>query len=102
MPLLPDWKWKLAVTILVVTAAAVLFWPLPDPPPPPPPPATESKLKFDPDEYLHYTVQYGDTIRSIARLFVVPQSDLRRCNSLGESEEPELGQVLLIPPSSDN
>ncbi len=101
MPLLPDWKWKLAVTILVVTAAAVLFWPLPDPPPPPPPTA-ESGLEFDPDEYLHYTVQYGDTIRSIAHLFVVPQSDLRRCNSLGESEEPELGQVLLIPPSGNN
>jgi len=100
MTRLPDWKWNLAVTILVVAAAAVLFWPLPDPSPPPP--ATESGLEFDPDEYLHYTVQYGDTIRSIARLFVVPQSDLRRCNSLGESEEPELGQVLLIPPSSDN
>ena len=49
---------------------------------------------------LDYTVQEGDTVEGIARLFVVRQDDIRRVNSLPLGEDVTPGQRIKIPPAS--
>ena len=52
------------------------------------------------EDVLDYTVQSGDTVESIARLFVVSASDIRKLNGLGNDGEVAPGKVIKIPPTA--
>lgn len=65
-------------------------------------PAVESAKEDAPvadsqDNALNYTVQEGDNLESIARLFVVDLNELQKINNLQPGQEVNLGQVLKIP-----
>ena len=49
---------------------------------------------------LDYTVQDGDTLEGVARLFVVRQEDIRRVNGIAEGSDVRPGQTIKIPPAS--
>ncbi|NLG34085.1 MAG: LysM peptidoglycan-binding domain-containing protein [Lentisphaerae bacterium] len=49
---------------------------------------------------LEYTVQEGDTVEGIARLFVVRQDDIRRVNAIPVGTDVNPGQRIKIPPST--
>ena len=49
---------------------------------------------------LEYTVQDGDTVESIARLFVVRQDEIRRVNNLSSGQDVSANQRIRIPPAS--
>ncbi len=49
---------------------------------------------------LDYTVQEGDTIEGIARLFVVRQDDIRRVNNIPAGTDVTPNQRIRIPPAS--
>lgn len=49
---------------------------------------------------LDYTVQDGDTLEGIARLFVVRQDDIRRVNSIPAGTDVRPNQKIKIPPAS--
>ena len=49
---------------------------------------------------LNYTVQDGDTIETISRLFVVKQDDIRRVNNIPAGEDVKPNQRIQIPPTS--
>lgn len=51
-------------------------------------------------ETLTYTVQRGDTLRNIARKYLVSVSQIATLNEIANPNLIEVGQVLLIPPSS--
>lgn len=74
-------------------------------------PATESGQlgpRVEPDDVtpaeqedmLSYTVQDGDSVESIARLFVVRQEEIRRVNNLAAGQEVMPQQRIRIPPAS--
>ena len=46
---------------------------------------------------LQYTVQDGDTVESIARLFVILEEDLRWANRIPEGGEVAPGDSIWIP-----
>ena len=52
------------------------------------------------DAMLDYTVQEGDTVEGIARLFVVRKDDILRVNDIPAGEDVKPGQKIKIPPSS--
>ena len=49
---------------------------------------------------LNYTVQDGDTIETISRLFVVKQDDIRRVNNIPAGQDVKPNQRIQIPPTS--
>lgn len=51
------------------------------------------------DNLLDYTVQEGDTVDGIARLFVVRKDDILRVNNIPAGTEVKAGQTIKIPPS---
>ena len=51
----------------------------------------------DQENMLQYTVQDGDTVESIARLFVVSEQDLRWANHLPEDGEVVAGDRIRVP-----
>lgn len=61
--------------------------------------ATETPAA-DQADMLEYTVQDGDTVDSIARLFVVRQDEIRRVNNLAPGQEVSPAQRIRIPPAS--
>lgn len=63
--------------------------------------AEESSLSdAEREAMLEYTVQEGDTVEGIARLFVVRQDDIRRVNNIPAGQDVKLNQRILIPPAS--
>jgi LysM repeat protein len=52
------------------------------------------------EDVLDYTVQSGDTVESIARLFVVSAADIRKLNGLASDAEVTQGKVIKIPPTA--
>lgn len=52
------------------------------------------------DQPLDYTVQPGDTLESIAKLFLVRQEDLLKLNSISDPASVKPGQRLKIPPTA--
>ena len=127
MNLLSDWKWYSALAVFVLFTAFVVWLPGPGTRPtaapatpsdnatpsstvapapeapqdasPAPSPAEQAPAPLDYDDMLQYTVQNGDTVEGIARLFVVSEDDLRRVNRLRFGEEFAPGDRILIPPS---
>ncbi len=77
--------------------AAVEAAPVPAPAPEAAAPETSSA---DQTDMLEYTVQDGDTVDSIARLFVVRQDEIRRVNNLAPGQEVSPAQRIRIPPAS--
>ena len=51
------------------------------------------------EDMLAYTVQDGDTVESIARLFVVRQEEIRRVNNLVPGQDVTPQQRIRIPPA---
>jgi len=77
--------------------AAVEAAPVPAPAPEAAAPETPAADQAD---MLEYTVQDGDTVDSIARLFVVRQDEIRRVNNLAPGQEVSPAQRIRIPPAS--
>ncbi|HOO20412.1 MAG TPA: LysM peptidoglycan-binding domain-containing protein [Kiritimatiellia bacterium] len=77
--------------------AAVEAAPVPAPAPEAAAPETSDADQAD---MLEYTVQDGDTVDSIARLFVVRQDEIRRVNNLAPGQEVSPAQRIRIPPAS--
>mgnify|MGYP003589427530 CR=1 FL=1 len=61
-----------------------------------PAPAPEGTAQ---DAMLDYTVQEGDTVEGIARLFVVRKDDILRVNNIPAGTDVKAGQTIKIPPS---
>jgi hypothetical protein len=103
MKLLRDWKWKATLAVFVLFTALVIWLPGPqDEPPPvatpapdvqasPAPAATTPPMKY------YYRVKEGDTVASLARLFVIAEEDLRRANRIPDGGELVVGKNLRIP-----
>jgi len=80
----------------------------PVPPPPPsanirsasPAPATAEPKMASQDQPLDYTVQPGDTLDSIAKLFIVSKDEIMKLNGLSSTDSVKPGQKLKIPPTS--
>ncbi len=70
------------------------------PAPAPAAPAAPAVAEADMEDVLDYTVQNGDTIESIARLFVVSGADIRRMNNIPDGEDVKPGKVIKIPPTA--
>lgn len=51
------------------------------------------------EDMLAYTVQDGDTVETIARLFVVRQEEIRRVNNLAPGQDVTPQQRIRIPPA---
>lgn len=56
--------------------------------------------RVEPPPMLNYTVQAGETLEEIGRLFVVFPDDIRRANPSLEGREVRPGDRILIPASS--
>ena len=109
-----DWKWYAALALFVVFTAYVMR--IPRPPARPPPgaasgsrpsaqaPALDAGVQDPvpaavPDtDWLYYTVQDGDSIESIAQLFVIRAEDFCAANGLLRAEELAPGRRVRIPP----
>lgn len=52
------------------------------------------------DQPLDYTVQPGDTLDSIAKLFIVSKDEIMKLNGLSSTDSVKPGQKLKIPPTS--
>lgn len=52
------------------------------------------------DQPLDYTIQPGDTLESIAKLFLVRQEDLLKLNGISDPGSVKPGQRLKIPPTA--
>ena len=63
-------------------------------------PVVEAAAPVSKEPMLDYTVQVGDTIESIARLFVVRQDDIRRVNNIPVGQDVKPAQRIQIPPAS--
>ena len=109
MKLLGDWKWYTALAVFVLFTALVVWLPLPHTAPasatPPPSPNGTANMPSgrpeptadDRENMLQYTVQDGDTVESIARLFVISEEDLRWANRIPEGGEFASGDKIWIP-----
>ena len=51
------------------------------------------------DHLLDYTVQEGDTLEEIAKLFIVSKEDIQAANDLSQADHVKPGQKLKIPPA---
>ncbi|MFH0953044.1 MAG: LysM peptidoglycan-binding domain-containing protein [Verrucomicrobiota bacterium] len=67
--------------------------------PPPMPAPAEPKVSSQ-DQPLDYTVQPGDSLESIAKLFLVRQDDLMKLNGISDAASVKPGQKLRIPPTA--
>ena len=63
-------------------------------------PAAPAVTEVIEEDVLDYTVQNGDTVESIARLFVVSGDAIRSLNGLGPGEEVKPNKVIKIPPTT--
>ena len=109
MRLLGDLKWYAALAVFVLFTALVVFLPRPQAAPvaataPPSPIVTAYTPSGRPEptanereSMLQYTVQNDDTVYSIARLFVIPEEDLRWANNISEGGEFAPGDSIWIP-----
>lgn len=110
MNILSDWKWYAALAVFAVFTALVIWMPGPQAKPaavnavaaPPASPAELTPGRPEPtadelEDMLHYMVQEGDTIASIARLFVIPEEDLRWANHMPEDGEVIPGAKIRVP-----
>ena len=79
-------------------AAAPAAAPAPVPAAPEAPAPSEPEINME--EILDYTVQSGDTVDSVARLFVVSSADILRINKMEAGAELKPGTVIRIPPTS--
>ena len=52
------------------------------------------------DQPLDYTVQDGDTVENIAKLFIVRKEDIIKLNGMGPDDVVKPGQKIKIPPSN--
>ena len=68
-------------------------------PTPAPAPAIPEDYDVEQEVMLNYRVQEGDTLESVARLFVVLEDELRRVNNLREGEALTPGNSIKIPPT---
>lgn len=108
-----DWRWHLALLAFAGFTYVVVLEPFGSREPPSPPvqnpaaPVADAAAAVDPDnplvmneeDCLHYTVQEGDTVESIARLFCVSEAAMRRQNGFFPDEEVASGRRILIPPA---
>ena len=110
MNMLGDWKWHAALAVFVVFTFFIIWLPGPQAKP-----AAESAVTTTtvnpadlaprrpaptPDQLesmLHYTVQDDDTVASIARLFVVPEEEIRWANRIIEGGEVIAGDKIRVP-----
>ena len=109
MRLLGDWKWYAALAALALFTALVVWLPLPhtapaSATPPPSPNGTANMPSGRPEptadereNMLQYTVQGGDTVESIARLFVIAEEEMRWANNVSEGGEFASGDKIWIP-----
>ena len=109
MRLFGDWKWYAALAALVLLTALVVWLPRPQAKPaaiaidPSPketadmPPTRPDPTVDEQESMLRYTVQDGDTVFGIARLFVVSEQDLRWANHLPEDGEVVAGDRIRMP-----
>ena len=109
MRLLSDWKWYAALAVFVLFTAFVVWLPRPQAAPaaatPPPSPKGTADISSDRPEptaderenMLQYTVQDGDTVESIARLFVIAEEEMRWANNVSEGGEFASGDKIWIP-----
>ena len=110
-----DWKWYAALVAFMIFTAFVVRMPRPPALPASPgaasgnsssaqvpdagPPGTHTDSATVPDpDWLYYTVQEGDTIESIAQLFVIRADDFGAANGLLLGEELTPGRCVRIPP----
>lgn len=106
-----DWKWYVALAVFGLFTAVVVFLPSPQAAPatamvPPSPSSTDDMPSGRPEptadereSMLQYTVQDGDTVSGIARLFVISEEDLRWANRIPEGGEFAPGDSIWIPVS---
>lgn len=110
MNILGDWKWYAALTVFVLFMALVVWLPGPQaesaavnavatptaspadltPVRPPPTPAEH-------DAMLQYSVQEGDTVAGIARLFRVTEENLRWANHIPDGGGFDPGDKIWLP-----
>ena len=76
--------------------SAPVVAPMPAPVTAAPPMVEEEDLS----SMLDYSVQNGDTVDSIARLFVVRADEIRKVNNIPAGTEVKVGQNIKIPPST--
>ena len=111
-----DWKWYAALAVFMIFTAFVVRMPRPPARQAPPgaasgnspsaqvpdavTPETHANPAPSPDpDWLYYTVQDGDTIESIAQLFVIHAEDFCAANGLLMGEALSPGRSVRIPPS---
>ena len=109
MKLLGDWKWYTALAVFVLFTALVVWLPIPHTAPasatPPTSPNGTANMPSgrpeptadDRENMLQYTVQDGDTVESIARLFVIAEEEMRWANNVSEGGEFASGDKIWIP-----
>ena len=110
MNILRDWKWYGALTAFVLFAALVVWMPGPGAKPEVASDATTPEdaaadmplVRPDPtpaehDAMLQYSVQDGDTVAGIARLFVVPEAKIRLANQIPDGGDLSVGELIWIP-----
>jgi len=85
---------------VAVEAPAVPAMTEPAPAPAEQPAAAPQPVLSSQDQPLDYTVQDGDTVENIAKLFIVRKEDIMRLNNLGPTDIVKPGQKIKIPPSS--
>ena len=110
MNILGDWKWYAALAVFVLFTALVVWLPGPQAKPadasavstPTASPADLTPVRPAPtpdqlESMLNYTVQECDTVFSIARLFVVPEEEIRWANRMPEGGEVVAGDKIRVP-----
>lgn len=108
--MLGDWKWYAALAVFALFSALVVLLPGPRAksagairaagPTVNSTDVAPVNLGPTPDELkgmLHYTVQVDDTVASIARLFVIPEEDLRWANRIPDGGEMVAGDTIRVP-----
>jgi LysM repeat protein len=93
-----EWVAPLPAAEPAAPAAPAVAPAVPAPVPAPAPAAAPDADAME--DVLDYTVQSGDTVESIARLFVVSAADIRKLNGLPSDGEVTQGKVIKIPPTS--
>ena len=108
-----DWKWYSALALLAVLAIYVACFPRPcrslpsrvsvaSPAGASSPTGPAAGAHPEPvEDFLQYTAQEGDTVKGIAKLFVVREDDFRTVNGLAPGEEVVPGQSVRIPPAAE-
>ena len=110
MRFLGDWKWYAALAVFVLFTALIVWLPGPQTKPAatvtaPPSPSSAAEMPSarpeptadERENMLQYTVQDGDTVAGIARLFVTSEEDLRWANRISEGGEFAPGDSIWIP-----